>query len=134
MFNNKRRRVAGAVAGAVAAAIAALARTGEGTRTPAGEAPLGDAARCAAYGGLPAGWGRDAHAGMVRIAGGRYVFGSTRGYAEEGPAREVDVAGFWIDRTEVTNAQFASFVSATGYVTEAERGGGAAVFHVPAAD
>jgi len=31
------------------------------------------------------------------------------------------VPGFWIDRTEVTNAQFAAFVRATGYVTTAER-------------
>ncbi len=29
--------------------------------------------------------------------------------------------GFWIDKTEVTNAQFAAFVKATGYVTTAER-------------
>ena len=35
----------------------------------------------------------------------------------------VRVDGFWIDRTEVTNAQFAKFVAATGYVTLAERGG-----------
>ncbi len=31
------------------------------------------------------------------------------------------VKGFWIDKTEVTNAQFAAFVKATGYVTVAER-------------
>jgi formylglycine-generating enzyme required for sulfatase activity len=31
------------------------------------------------------------------------------------------VNGFWIDRTEVTNDQFAAFVRATGYVTVAER-------------
>jgi formylglycine-generating enzyme required for sulfatase activity len=30
--------------------------------------------------------------------------------------------GFWIDRHEVTNAQFQKFVDATGYVTLAERG------------
>jgi hypothetical protein len=38
---------------------------------------------------------------------------------------------FWIDRTEVTNAQFAAFVQATGYVTDAERAGEAVVFHKP---
>src|SRR5206468_4464788 len=32
----------------------------------------------------------------------------------------VQVDGFWIDRTPVTNAQFAAFVKATGYVTTAE--------------
>ena len=38
---------------------------------------------------------------------------------------------FWIDATEVTNAQFAAFVAATGYVTDAERQGGGAVFRPP---
>ncbi len=33
-----------------------------------------------------------------------------------------EVAGFWMDQTEVTNAQFAEFVAATGYLTLAERG------------
>ena len=37
-------------------------------------------------------------------------------------AHQVAVEGFWIDRHEVTNAQFARFVEATGYVTVAERG------------
>ena len=32
------------------------------------------------------------------------------------------VDGFWIDRHEVTNAEFAEFVKATGYVTLAQRG------------
>ncbi len=42
-------------------------------------------------------------------------------HAEEGPPTEVIVGPFAIDRTEVTNAQFARFVAATGYVTTAER-------------
>ncbi len=37
------------------------------------------------------------------------------------PIHRVYVDGFWMDKTEVTNAQFARFVSATGYVTVAER-------------
>lgn len=37
------------------------------------------------------------------------------------PIHRVHVDGFWMDRTEVTNAQFARFVEATGYVTVAER-------------
>ena len=94
-------------------------------------APLGTPERCAAYDGLPHGFGSDATAGMVRIAGGSFVPGSTQGYPEERPAGAVEVAPFWIDRTEVTNAQFEAFVKATGYVTEAEQRGGAAVFHVP---
>lgn len=41
-------------------------------------------------------------------------------YPEEGPPRLVEVAGFWISSTEVTNEQFAEFVRDTGYVTTAE--------------
>ncbi|WP_428311830.1 formylglycine-generating enzyme family protein [Hydrocarboniphaga sp.] len=94
--------------------------------------PLGSAATCAAYSGLPPAWRDDAHAGMVHIDGGRFVLGSTQGYVDERPAAErVEVDAFWIDRTEVTNAQFAAFVDATAYVTEAERQGGGAVFHQP---
>ncbi len=37
------------------------------------------------------------------------------------PVHRAYVDGFWMDRTEVTNAQFAAFVAATGYVTAAER-------------
>jgi formylglycine-generating enzyme required for sulfatase activity len=37
------------------------------------------------------------------------------------PIHRVYVDGFWIDVTEVTNEQFAAFVTATGYVTVAER-------------
>jgi len=39
----------------------------------------------------------------------------------ERPAHKVRIGGFWMDRTHVTNAQFAAFVKATGYVTSAER-------------
>src|SRR5438552_17122213 len=34
---------------------------------------------------------------------------------------EVELDGFWMDRTEVTNAQFAKFVKETNYVTVAEQ-------------
>ena len=37
------------------------------------------------------------------------------------PIHRVFVDGFWMDTTEVTNAQFAAFVKATGYVTVAEQ-------------
>ncbi len=39
----------------------------------------------------------------------------------ERPAHRVRVSGFWIDETDVTNAQFRRFVEATGYVTTAEK-------------
>jgi sulfatase modifying factor 1 len=46
----------------------------------------------------------------------------------EGPVRQVEVSAFHIDATCVTNRQFASFVKATGYVTDAERFGWSYVF------
>jgi formylglycine-generating enzyme len=75
---------------------------------------------CDAYSGLPDGDGP--HAGMVWITGGSFNMGDDDERPEERAAHEVTVAGFWIDRHEVTNAQFARFVAATGYVTIAERG------------
>lgn len=58
----------------------------------------------------------------ICLEGGRYSMGSNNHYREEGPARDVDVAPFCLDRTEVSNSDFAEFVEATGYVTLAERG------------
>ena len=61
--------------------------------------------------------------GMVWIPGGQFTMGSDRpgAYRPEQPAHEVKVSGFWMDETEVTNAQFKRFVDATGYVTTAEK-------------
>jgi formylglycine-generating enzyme required for sulfatase activity len=58
---------------------------------------------------------------QVFVPGGTFQMGSTEYYAEEGPVRRATVAGFWMDRTDVTNAEFAKFVAATGYVTDADR-------------
>lgn len=57
---------------------------------------------------------------MIWIPGGRFRMGSDRHYPEEAPAHEVNVDGFWIDRSPVTNAQFRRFVEATGHVTFCE--------------
>ncbi|MFJ1566648.1 SUMF1/EgtB/PvdO family nonheme iron enzyme [Streptomyces erythrochromogenes] len=46
----------------------------------------------------------------------------------EGPVREVRVSPFRIAATTVTNARFATFVKATGHVTEAEGFGSSFVF------
>ncbi len=59
-------------------------------------------------------------ADMVLIPGGRFRMGSDDHYPEEAPARDVEVDGFWIDVTPVTNGQFAAFVAATGHRTLAE--------------
>jgi formylglycine-generating enzyme len=78
------------------------------------------AATCQAYSGLPAEAGP--LAGMVWIAGGTFTMGADDQRPEERAGHEVTVDGFWIDAHEVTNAQFAGFVAATGYRTLAERG------------
>ncbi len=95
--------------------------------------PLGTSALCRAYSGIPEGFGQSPTAGMVWVEGGVFTQGSQQGYRDERGGGAVRVPGFWIDRTEVTNAQFARFVEATGYVTEAERAGVAAVFRPPGA-
>lgn len=57
----------------------------------------------------------------VEIQGGAFSFGAVPVHLEEGPAVTIRVGAFDIDRTEVTNDQFARFVAATNYVTLAER-------------
>ena len=68
--------------------------------------------------------------GMVWIPGGEFSMGSES--ASESlcglpgttldamPIHRVYIDAFWMDETEVTNAQFKEFVDATGYVTVAE--------------
>jgi len=67
--------------------------------------------------------------GMVWIPGGKYLRGNTgkdpemyAKFPEEYPAHVVEVSGVYMDATEVTNTQFAAFVKATGYKTQAEVG------------
>src|ERR1019366_5080308 len=57
----------------------------------------------------------------VHIPGGTFQMGSAEFYEEEGPVHSETVAPFWIDRYDVTNADFAKFVAATQYVTDAEK-------------
>lgn len=71
----------------------------------------------AAEAGKPSG---PAPEGMVWIPGGNFSMGSAD-LPHEGPIHRVTVEGFWMDATEVTNAQFAAFVQSTGYVTTAEK-------------
>ena len=73
-------------------------------------------------------------AGMRRLEGGTFLMGTedTIGFPAdgEGPVREVTLAPFAIDPTQVTNQQFRDFVNDTGYKTEAERFGWSFVFHL----
>jgi formylglycine-generating enzyme len=54
------------------------------------------------------------------------------GYPADGetPVHPVRLSPFAVDATTVTNSEFAAFVRATGYVTDAERFGSSAVFHL----
>lgn len=70
-------------------------------------------------------------AGMVWIPGGEFSMGcedprrkphgGPDAMMDARPVHRVFVDGFWMDSTEVTNEQFAEFVSATRYLTVAER-------------
>ncbi len=55
---------------------------------------------------------------MVYIPAGEFEMGSTDGGDDEQPVHEVVLDGFWIDRTEVTNARFAAFLNEQGNQTE----------------
>jgi formylglycine-generating enzyme len=60
--------------------------------------------------------------GMVWVPGGSFWMGCDDcKMPDAAPAHLVTVDGFWMDRTPVTNAEFAKFVQATGYTTIAER-------------
>lgn len=61
--------------------------------------------------------------GMVHVPAGVFEMGREGGHDDEGPVHAVELDAFFIDRTEVTNAEFGAFVEATGYVTQAERDG-----------
>ena len=62
------------------------------------------------------------HEGMVFIKGNTFLMGAAdkEGRTDEYPQHKVLVSDFWMDATEVTNAQFKKFVDATGYITTAE--------------
>jgi len=60
---------------------------------------------------------------MVLIPAGPFLMGSDTGRGDEAPAHEVDLPAFEMDKFEVTNADFAKFVEATGYKTDAEKAG-----------
>jgi iron(II)-dependent oxidoreductase len=54
---------------------------------------------------------------MAFIPEGTFTMGDTKGdgFKDEQPAHSVFVEAFWLDRTEVTNAQFARFVQNSSY-------------------
>jgi formylglycine-generating enzyme required for sulfatase activity len=71
---------------------------------------------------------------MIELDGGSFWMGTNgdEGFATdgEGPAHKVRLRPFLIDRTAVSNADFAAFVADTGYRTDAETLGWSFVFHL----
>lgn len=61
--------------------------------------------------------------GMVHIPGGEFMMGAAddEGRPDEYIPHKVKLDGFWMDASEVTNAQFKKFIEATGYITTAEK-------------
>ena len=60
---------------------------------------------------------------MALIPAGSFMMGSDDGDDEEKPVHEVYVDAFYLDKYEVTVAQFKKFIEATGYKTDAEKAG-----------
>ncbi len=110
-------RVPGLVVTCALVAFGGLGGCGQASTDPTPAPPAG--AEPAAQDAAPS----DAPPGMVWIPAGRFRMGAVGGEArsDEGPVHEVEVSGFWMDATEVTNREFARFVDATAYVTVAER-------------
>jgi serine/threonine-protein kinase len=87
---------------------------------------------------------------QVYIPAGEFLMGSTSAdidhvldmcahcrpdwFQNETPQRKVHLDAYWIDKTEVTNAMFATFVSETGYETYAEEAGAGIVLDLLARD
>jgi len=66
--------------------------------------------------------------GMILIKSASFQMGSDDGLPYESPIHTVELDAFLIDETEVTVAEFAEFVKATNYKTEAEKFGWSGVF------
>lgn len=79
----------------------------------------------------PVAQGGGARPPSVEIPGGKALVGTDEPMLiedAEGPLRRRPIAPFRIGVTTITNAEFAEFIAATGYVTEAERYGWSFVF------
>jgi len=54
---------------------------------------------------------------MVAVAAGEFVMGDDNNEADERPAHKVSLASFYIDKYEVSNAQYKKFCDATGHIS-----------------
>lgn len=110
LWNCRTRTLAMSLLGLVLCPIATLHAQPAGH--PGGDRQPGISAR-------PAG----AHAEMILFAGGEFLMGFDQAHDDEKPVHPVRLKPYYLDRYEVTNAQFAAFVEATGHVTQAQRDG-----------
>jgi formylglycine-generating enzyme required for sulfatase activity len=65
---------------------------------------------------------------MVFVPEGSFLMGSDNGPDDETPSHIVWLDAFWIDQTEVTNAQFGQFIRESNYQTDAEASGWSYVY------
>lgn len=72
--------------------------------------------------------GADAKGSMILVKGGWFNMGSNDGQDNEKPVHKVWVDDFYIGKYEVTVAEFAEFIKATGYKTDAEKGDGSYIW------
>ncbi len=68
------------------------------------------------------------HEGMALVPQGKFSMGTEDGKTTEKPVHEVALKAFWMDKRDVTVAEFKRFAAATGYKTDAEKRGWSSVF------
>ena len=109
--------------GVALVAVCGAAGYGIGKFTQPETAPAATVAQARSATRVVIGDGVAGPADMVWVPSGEFLMGSDHQLARpnERPTHKVAVNGFWMDRTHVTNAEFARFVAATNFVTTAER-------------
>ncbi|HEY2517756.1 MAG TPA: SUMF1/EgtB/PvdO family nonheme iron enzyme, partial [Polyangiaceae bacterium] len=106
-----RAETAAASASAAALATASASATASAP-APAAAAATAPAAEAGAGTGTGTGTGSGAE-GMLLVPGGTFTMGAdTGGQPDEHPAHAVTLKGFFLDRTEVTNAAYEACVEA----------------------
>ncbi len=129
LFGSAWMWVVAATAGAVALTIGLMRPAPVPASAPIAAAPVAEFLPTVELKTSPPG---TAPEGMVWIPGGEFSMGAQdppdmndtvgmQATTDSRPIHRASVDGFWMDKTEVTNQQFAAFVKATGYVTVAEQ-------------
>ena len=117
--------VSGETGGHSSCGCSSLSRNGEAKGKAVGEDGEGSPEAQPSRPKMPSGSLRNEY---LLIPGGDFTMGTDDAPSStvmdgEGPARRMHVADFYLQKYEVSNAEFASFVSETGHITEAEKFG-----------